>query len=237
MANLILDGTTSIVAVRPAVYEMLNISKGTTAAAGTYGTYDNDPRYKAEHVRQEIYDAVRMCIKTICETEGHPHRHLYIATQFNDGASSLGLRLVSLATLGNLGTPTVISIKDSANVVRVGKPAPAAKLDEWVNHPDSDVTGAAQGYYDFFQQDQIYYYGKTLYIDFVALPSLGDTDLKLPEEYRDVVVAICLGHLYGKQADELEAAQYYLQTAGAYLQGIMKKQVLIPPIQAFQSSR
>lgn len=217
------------------VMELLNVSQT------TYGTFDNDSKYKDNLITDAIHDADHLVSLAICETPGHPKRVPFMLSTdiVNPLVFTADISVAVPQHFGPLG-PFFIQKLDGNWYTAI--PAPAEKITRWrIN--ENGIYGSGDdvnGYYDIVE-NRIVFSGSTIrvwYSSFTpGFATLDATALISPDEYLSSVVKLALGMLYMKQEDFAQAAAWYYSQGQADLQSIRGMQLIVPPIEQYQQKR
>lgn len=214
------------------VLEGLNISKT------TYGTHDGSPLFKIEFVQEILFQADIEVVKYIARTPGHPRRNEYAAALAS--IATPGVRVPLRDTHHHLGEVVSVDIVRNDDKVVVGKPAPAAKITEWlIDKASYGGDDCVDGYYDIVNDDFIFT-GKTATVRVLNIAphvlSPPDTNLYSPFEYKMTVYHVAMRELLKKDpAMASKAAEYGVEAAND-LAEIMGKGIA-PNVEEYQKAR
>lgn len=225
-------GTLTLDEVRAIVYETLNLSKNVA-----YGTFDNSPLYKVEYIRDLIFDADDSVVSAICQTVGHPRRSEYTYQQ-GLGPEGVVFQLSTVNDAANRGVLNVDITRADLSIVP-GIPAPAEKIGEWVRNKSSyGGSDCTDGYYNI-QDGQFIFSGggATLTLLNVADHTSADTNLFSPPEYKNTIVKMALGDLFGKDPAKRDLGARYYQEAMDDIKMIMANVDFVPAFTQHEQER
>lgn len=223
-------GTIPLSTVKGVVLETLNLSKNVA-----YGSFDGSPLYKDEFINQVIFNADVSVLNAIMASPGHPRRQQYTLFQT---LTVEGIITQLSGAFANRGQLFVEIVRNDAVVV-VGKPAPAAKIADWVNNKDDyGDSDCVDGYYNLDDGNLIFSGDlcNVLVLN-TADHTPADTSLFAPPEYIPTIERMAVGELLMKDPAKRDMGADYLRAAAADIQLIMGGSTFVPPFEAYQQSR
>jgi hypothetical protein len=202
---------------------LMGLAERDTNGVPSYSTLLGDTSYASEEITRAAQNGVTEIMKTICETDGHPHKYLFTDSTALTHGTALPPHF------GSIGEPRITPYAGASYTI-VGKRKSIEEINSYranVNSRYSPIAHNASsggnhsklaGFYAVDEAIQTIYF--TGYSAVSDITNFQESDYELlPDIYYPLGTALCITHLK-KDGDVSDIFNYYAEIAASGLRMI-----------------